>query len=890
MAPSNLPPEGLNGRISEVHKSDGGAVHASHGMTKREDDINKTTMPKSGNGIIPNAGIDRSPHSAAIAGLVDEDGFERVMTAAERKALRKKAAALAQADHASQQNVAKPNKDNCESILNKFRTKLKNYGIDCTVIPITSDVAITCEASIEELNDLIEALDAAIKSASEGVTKPIQFTTLEEVDKRIRDTTENLKRLKTQRGKGSGPKPGEVETVARESEVYIAYLRDQRVVVEAFQRMKTFKTKLYQYKKAVLDAIALRSAAAKRANAIMEQAAMTPESKTVRQQEYICGILRNLKGDKGAPLDPSAVIKTEVVLMATANRFQPPYNYLKRIKERFCVHIDPVDSFSQEVAALRICVHGESGDVEECIKFLKDLDFHWTKKVNVDFERLKKVFGGISGLSKIEESFNVLTFYYQGVLDLIGSRDGVNLAANYMEEKIATFDNDASGKKVESTSVSSAPATLAEHEARRIQIRHDFLICKALSTRFRPWVRAIEADLGVIVSFDFSPKDGKGALNINVDSNYKSADKSAADSIKAAVTQVEDLIASMGSLEVPGSSDEETLAFLFSEDTLRCRFVSQDFGLLRYNGLAHVVGKKGILKDALVRVTTLLRFRHHKPKELFVPMVNALLLSSSTLAAVEDWTGVTVMTRESINGSVLVIYGGTEQQDECVKQVNDILSTHVEYPFDLSPAHMAVLSDNKYRIIRDLEQKTQVHVVMKKDNNRLVFHGQKEKVDEAVDVLKAFTNNFICLDHTKVSEVTLSGEFYAWLRVPKRHIGAVIGKGGSTLREIIDSSGLRNMFVSRGDSSDDIVCFEGDKGAVQRALEVLSHILEFDGVNQQDSPVEDVFVGKYSSSHSVLRHNAAPISRRQTSVRSNGTNPIVFDCRDDDFPALGSKM
>ncbi|GIX63011.1 PRE-binding protein, putative [Babesia caballi] len=860
---------------------------------KREDGIGGPLSSDSGRNATPTGAVasastvGRYPSLVTHASSVDDDGFERVLSPAERKALRKKPLAAANVDPSSAITANKAALKNFDSLLSKFKSRLQKLGINPSLLPVTSATASTCEARVEDLNALVAELDSAIKAAPGGITRSLQFTTVEEVDARVRDATEHMRRLKTSRGKPSGPSAEEVEAAIRENEVYTAYLREQRGVVEGFQRMKAFQASLTQFKKAILDVIAHRAQVAQR-EAVIGQAASAAASRVARQQEYICGLLRKLKSDKGEEFDQSALTRTEVVVMATAHRFHPPYNYMRRIKEKFCVHIDPPQSCSSVVSAVHLVVHGENKDVEACIQYLKSLDFHSCQRVNSDFDRLKKAFGGISGLSQVEDSFSVLTFYYQGILDIIGSRDGVNLAVNYVNEKMAELDQKKEAR-VANQGASRAPATLAEHEARRVQLHYDYLICKALSTRFRPMIRTIEADMGISVSFDMSPKDPKGTVYVNVDSNYQSADTSAADCIKQAVKRLEELVASLGTAEVPGDFDEETLAFLFSEEPLRGLFASQDVCLLRYNGAPHVVGQKSALKSAVARVTAFLRHRHQKPKEIFVPMEKALLLSNSTLSAIEDWTGAVVMTRDSINGSVLVIAGDTGQQEECAKKVNEVLSTHVEHTLDLYPAHMAVLSDNKYRIIRDLEQQSQVRMILKKETNQLEFHGQKEKVDEAVNVMKAFTDNFVSLDQTKVDDITLTNDFYAWTRVPRRHIGAVIGKGGSTLRDIIDNSGLRNMFVNRSESVDEIVCFEGNKESVKRALSILDDILEFDGVNQKEAPVEDVVMGRYSSTHSVLRHNVPSTTRPAPRVRSPGGKPLVFDCRDnDDFPALGS--
>ncbi|CDR94343.1 hypothetical protein, conserved [Babesia bigemina] len=823
----------------------------------------------------------RQSSSSMPTDLVDEDGFERVLTPAERRLLRKNASAAAPVRDGN------AGVTNFGSLLNKFQSRMKKHGIDFSSLPLTAASALKCESKEEDLREFIRELDDVFKSAPLGVAKPIQFRTLEEIDKRIREATEQFRRLKTNRGKPSGISAEELDSATQENEVYMAHLREQRSIMEGFQSMKTFQAKISQYKQAILDVLSFRAEAERRAASNALNGPNSAATRAARQHEYICGILRRLKEEKGATLDESAVTKSEVMIMATAHRFQPPHNYLRRIKEKFSVHIDPIASSSSELSALHLTVHGEEGDVESCTKFLKSLDFHSSKRVAVESDRLKKAFGGISGLSQLEESFGVLVFYYQGVLDMIGSSDGLNLASNYVEEKIANIDNKESSGTSSARGARSVPATLAEHDARKVELQYDFLICKALSTRFRPAVRTVEADLGVTVSFDVSPKEPKGAIYVNADSTYRSTKVAPEERIKEATAKLREFIATIGSREVPNSSDEETMSFLYSDEIIRSRFVSQDFCILRYNGVVHVVGVNDALKDAVTRVSTLVRYRANKPKELFVPMEKSLLLSSSTLSAVEDWTSVTIMMRDSINGFVLRIFGSPDQQEECIKQVNDILSAHTEYAFDLFPAHMAVLSDNKYRMVRDLEQQSQVRIILNKENNQLVFHGQKDKVDEAVNVMKAFTGNFVCVDQTKVSDISLTGDFYAWLRVPRRHVGAIIGKGGSTLRDIIDNSGLRNMFVNRSDSSDEIVCLEGNKESVQRALEVLGNILEYDGVNQKDQPLTDSFVGKYSSSHSVLRNNSQVVDRRSSSVRSAGGKPIVFDCRD--FPVLGSK-
>ncbi|KAK1936152.1 hypothetical protein X943_001717 [Babesia divergens] len=816
--------------------------------------------------------------------LANDDGFQPVLSASDRRRLRKQGKVSASEVGTDRQEDKRSSKY-YTSAVNKFKARLEAVGIDCSELPVTSKVAAACTATVDELIELVGNLDLTIKSAPSNVMKPLQFKTVDEIDSRIRAANEQLRRLKANRGKPAGPTDEELNHVTAESEAYVSHLREQRVVVEDYQRMKGFQATLFQYKKACLDTVELKSRASKFLNSTANQAGSTEDMRSSRKTEHICDFLRRLKAEKGLPLDQSTLTRSDLVIMATAYRFHPPYNYMRRIKEKFCVYTENVDSTGTEISAVHVVVHGEENDVAECTKFLKSIDFHASKNLKVDLDHLKKIFGGIFGLSTLEDSFNVLTFYYQGILDIIGSRDGVNLAVNYVEEKVSDLCNKDSKSN---TGRSGALANMAEFEARKVQLQYDYPICKALTTRFRSLVRNVEIDFGVSVSLEMSPKEGKGFLSVNVDSGNTSAKSSAEECISNAVERLKEVIDPLCYSEVPGTFDEATMSFLFSTDILRSRFVSHEFCLLRYNGAPFVVAAKANLKYGIDRVKALLRCMNIKPKEYFVPMEKVILLSDSTLSAIEDWTGVTIMTRDSINGIVLAISGDIDQQEECVKQIDDILKTHIEYTFDLSPAHFAVLSDNKYRIIRELEEKSQVKIVAKRESSQLVFHGQKDKVDDAVSVMKAFTDNFVCLDQTKIDDVSLTGHFYGWIRVPRRHVAAVIGKGGSTIREIINDSGLRNMFVNRSDGADEIVCFEGKKDAVKRALVVLSHILEFDGVNQKIQPMEDLYVGKYSSAHSTLRSNVSAAPQRvASSVMPNGAKPIVFDCRDEDnFPGL----
>ncbi|KAK1443546.1 hypothetical protein BgAZ_204220 [Babesia gibsoni] len=865
----------------------------SAGSLKREDSISSIasyahvlSSPRQGP-FNPAWGSNRSNGHKAND-LLTEDGFQPALTSSERRRLRKQGAG-ANSEFAVDGNQDKSSPNYYSSQINKFKSRLGNMGINVAYLPVSAEDAAACKATIDELTDLASNIDLIMTSAAANVTKPLQFKTVEEVDNRIREANENLKRLKGSRGKPNGTTEEDFEAALKENEVFVSYLRDQRVVVEAYQRMRAFQHTLTQFKKACMDTAEHKIKAEKNVHNADYRSRCEDQPRSSRKNEYVTETIHKMKSDKGLRFDPSAITRSEVVIMATAYRFHPPYNYLRRIKEKFCVHIDNVDANGTEVTALRLLLHGEEKDIAECTKFLKDIDFHSSRKEKVEFDHIKKLFGGVFGLSTLEHSFKVLSFYYQGHLDVIGSKDGVNLSLQYLAAKIAELDTVNNGRNA--ASKTATPANLSEHEKRRVRIQYDYLICKALSTKFRSVLRDVEAECGVSVSISMSPAEPKGTLSVNVDTANVENTTPPEERIKKAVEMLKEAIAPFVYSQVPGEFDDHTMSFLFSDGVLRAGFVSQDFCLLSYNGSPYVVCDKNTTKYGVERVQTLIRCMGMKQKEHFVPMEKTVMLPDSSLRAIEDWTGVTIVARESINGIVLAIYGEPEHQEDCIKQINDVLKTHVEYTFDLSPAHFAVLADNKYRIIKDLEQSSQVMIIANRENNKLVFHGQKGKVEDAVNVMKAFTENFVCLDTTKIDDVKLEGAFYAWIRVPRRHIPAVIGKGGSTIREIIKDSGLCNMFVNRSENPEEIICFEGSKEAVKRAMEVLSHILEFDGVYQKFQPEEDSLVGKYSSAHSVLRPNAnAKPPRRSGSMTKGDVNAIVFDCRDeDDFPGLGSK-
>lgn len=763
-----------------------------------------------------------------MSGVDHDDGFQRVLTASERRILRKNAGAAA----GKSITLSEAN-----SLENSVASRLKKLGIDVKkeLHEITVD-----KVDQKELLGIIDELDTAIHAVGNGVVKPDQHLSVAELDSKIKATKANLSQLKS-KTRGAALSKEELDKASHETETYISYLQEQIGITREFLKVKTSQASLLKLKNICRHVLSIKPKSEAPSTPVTTSAKFSKHSK--RDPTYIYGILKPVKEAKRERLDVSDLVSEDVSIAIDAKRFQHPFNYILRIRSMFDTFIDRSEPVKG--APTIFTVYGLPADVKACIKHLQTLDMGPQPKVALSFSKYKQ-------LPNIEEKFDVLSFHYAGELDVLGTRENVKAAF--------AFVNDFLGAE------KATPAPTTENV-----VPYDYLVSRALSSKFRPLVRNIEVETGVSVHFEVNSKTLTGKATFQSKSG---------ESVEECIKAVSLLASDFGHREIFNASPE-AVAFITDSEVQRKRYKSPNTCILKQGDRAFVVGFKKNLELGYNRAVALAESRTTEP-HLFKLGASQVSVIAPYLGAIENDVGSHLQVHSAKRDDAHVeIFGNSAQQKESVARLKALLDNHVSLDRSLSPVQHTVLSEDRSKL-EELETNFRVKLTLGKQSLKIT--GEKPNLKNVQGYLDTtFSKVFdVSLDGV-VDEGGDDGKHYGHLKVEQKFLGKIIGKNGSTMRDIVARSGLSNILVCR-DAGGDSFLLVGSKPTIATAVQVIKHVVESDAdlVDVSKMDLNRSIEEEYTSKHSFIRRTASIKPKQEKK-----TKEVLGNIDDtNDFPAL----
>ncbi|BAM39362.1 uncharacterized protein TOT_010000819 [Theileria orientalis strain Shintoku] len=797
---------------------------------------------------------------------VDDEGFQKVLTSSERRVLKKK-----------HNDVKRFTLSDCNSLENSILSRLKKRGLDLTNDPEYSSVeSSTIDA--DELSAMISDIEEAIVGVLFDAQKPDQNLTIAELDNRIRTAKNNLSQMKTKK-KGTFSKD-ELENATQETEVYIAYLQQQIALTREYQKLKNAQNSLTKLKSSLKEALnvktRLRTTVAKN-----EKKTTTSNSETKlfgttkRTVDYIYEFIKEMKDRHGETFEANDLTSQDHK-MADGTKFLPPYTFLQKVKQKFDVFID-----KSGTKPLLLSVYGCTNDVKNCVEYLASLDLSTENKLNLTFSKYRP-------LLELEETYNVLLNYNSGTVEVLGSPEDVKTFLEYVETNVAdTHLRDSLRDKEGSNKVSESTDSTSDNDK-----MYDYYVLRALSGKFRSNVRELETEYGVGIKFDLTPRNGYAKVSF-VPLLDNTVDK-CMDKFTSYVEEYahKDL----------GKLTNEELAFLADNDVLKKRYRSQYTTLVKVGDKVFVVGLKKYLNFGFNRAQQLLESRKVAPQKIKLTSSQYHLLLPH-LQSLQDQKGVYVSTSQ-LNGPreskgekeskteeskekgikekeiLLNIYGNTAQQKECISVINEMLSSFVSSEVYISGAEYNVLMEEKGKLT-ELESKYQSKMTLTK--NTLSISGPKTQVDTLLENLNEIFSKVIYLnlnEHTSTVSAKNESTVYAVLTVPQKSLGKIIGKGGSTLKQLLMQSSLNNIIITKANVNGptklegqtgrekekknkqkekevDALLLIGNSLGVHFALSLVKQVVESDEELAPTKGENRSLYDEYTSKHSIMRRTTA---------------------------------
>ncbi|UKJ88252.2 hypothetical protein MACJ_000696 [Theileria orientalis] len=849
---------------------------------------------------------------------VDDEGFQKVLTSSERRVLKKK-----------HNDVKRFTLSDCNSLENSILSRLKKRGLDLTNDPDYSSVeSSTIDA--DELVSMISDVDEAIVGVLFDAQKPDQNLTISELDNRIRTAKTNLSQMKTKK-KGTFSKD-ELDNATQETEVYIAYLQQQIALTREYQKLKNAQNSLTKLKGSLKEALNVKTRL--RATVVKnEKKATTPNTEakllgtTKRTVDYIYEFIKEMKDRHGETFEASDLTSQDHRLL-DGTKFLPPYTFLQKVKQKFDVFID-----KSGTKPLLLSVYGCSNDVKNCVDYLASLDLSGENKLNLTFSKYRP-------LLELEETYNVLLNYNSGTVDVLGTPQDVKTFLDYVDNNLTdTHMKEAVREKDGSNKVSDSTDSTSDNDK-----LYDYYVLRALSGKFRSNVRDLETEYGVGIKFDLTPRNGYAKVSF-VPLLDNTIDK-CMDRFTSYVDEYahKDL----------GKLTNEELSFLADNDVLKKRYRSQHTTLVKVGDKVFVVGLKKYLNFGFNRAQQLLESRKVAPQKykltssqyhLLLPHLQSLqdqkgvYISTSPLNGHRDAKGekevkpelgikheksyetdlnkVELNKESSItkedgvevangnkenNGNAkenkekevsLYIYGNTTQQKECISSMNEMLTSFVSSETSISGVEYNILMEEKNKLA-ELESKFKSKLTLTK--NTLSISGPKTQVDTLVESLNEFFSKVVYLnlnDHTSTAGAKNESTVYAVLAVPQKSLGKIIGKGGSTLRQILLQSSLNNIIITKSNANGptkfeaqtsrekerkvkqkekevDALLLIGNTLGVHFALGLVKQVLESDEDVVPTKGENRSLYDEYTSKHSIMRRNTSNhVSHASTKSKSD---------------------
>lgn len=778
-----------------------------------------------------------------MSGAANDDGFQRVLTASERRILRKSASSAA---------VKSMTLSECNSLENSVVSRLKKLGIDTK----KELHELTVKVDPKELIGIIEELDAAISAVGNGVAKPDQHLSVAELDSKIKATKANLSQLKS-KTKGAALSKEELDKASHETEMYISYLQEQIGITREFLKVKTSQASLLKLKNICRHLLSIKP---KPEAHVQKEHSPSPAATTVkfskyskRDPTYIHGILKPIKDAKKENLDVSDLVSEDVSITIDTKRFQHPFNYILRIRGMFDTFIDRSEVLKG--APTIFTVYGLPADVKECIKYLQSLDMGPQAKLAIPFSKYKQ-------MPNIEEKFGVLSFHYAGELDVLGTKENVKAAFAFVNEFL--------GKGAQTPEAVADASGDGEEKS----VVYDYLVSRALSSKFRPLVRNIEMETGVSVHFEVNSKTMTGKATFQPKS-HKSP-----DSVDSCVKAVSLLVSEFGHKEIFNAS-QEAVAFITDSEVQRKRYKSPNTCILKQGDKAFVVGFKKNLGLGYSRAVALAESRTTEP-HTFKIEASQVSIVNPYLGFIESEVGshLVVHSAKRDEDARVEIFGNAAQQKETVAKLKGILDNYVSVDRTLTPVEHTVLSEDRSKL-EELETTFRVKLTLGKQAIKIT--GDKPNVKTIQDHLDVTFDKIFDIGLNGPVDQDGDGKKYGHLKVESKFLGKIIGKNGSTMRDIVARSGLDTILVCR-DAEGDSFLLVGSKSAMSTAVDIIKHIIESDAdvIDVSKMDLNRSIEEEYTSKHSFIRRTASVKPKQEKKVQE------VLGNIDDtnDFPAL----
>ncbi|EAN34110.1 KH domain protein [Theileria parva strain Muguga] len=709
----------------------------------------------------------------------DDDGFQKVLTPFERRVLKKKTADFKQVSLAD-----------CNTLQNSIITRLKKRGLDLTNDPDHTSLE-SSNLELEEVHEIIADLDEAINGVLYQAEKPDQNLSVTELENRIKVAKNTLCQMKTKK-KGSISKE-ELDNATKETDVYVAYLQHQMTLTKEYQKLKNAQVSLLKLKTFLKDYINYKTRLRNSASKVEKNKVTTPTSDpkvlgtTKRTVDYVYDFIKEMKDRNGRSVDVNDLTSRDF-RVEDGTKFQPPYTYLQKLKQKFEVFIDKTGT-----KPLLLSVYGCKDDVNRCVEFLSNLDLSPQNKVPMTFSKYRV-------LLEMEDKYNVLLNYNSRTMDILGKSSDVKSFLEYVDS--TTKDGREKDKEL-NNSVKSNDVTDVAGDNDKL---YDYYVLRALSGKFRPNVRELETEYGVGIKFDLTPRNGFAKVSFVPLLN---------NTVDGCVKKFTNYVDEYGYKELGKLSNEE-LSFLSDNDVLKKRYRSQHTTLVKVADKVFVVGLKKYLNFGFNRAQSLLESRQLPPYK-FKLTSSQFNQVNPHLNTLQDQKGVYITTTSNHSNSkerekehndlddhksggekdvTLLLYGSAVQQKDCVSALNEMIKCFVTRELPLSGVEYNLLLEEKNRL-SEYEAKFKLKLSLSK--NTLTLSGPKPQVEAVLEDLKALFSRvvYFTLDPPTMPELMNQALVYAVMAVPQKFIGKIIGKGGSTLKHILLQTSLNNLIVTK---------------------------------------------------------------------------------------------
>uniref|UniRef100_A0A3B0MJD3 KH domain containing protein, putative n=1 Tax=Theileria annulata TaxID=5874 RepID=A0A3B0MJD3_THEAN len=844
----------------------------------------------------------------------DDDGFQKVLTPFEKRVLKKKNPDLKQVSLAD-----------CNTLQNSIITRLKKRGLDLTNDPDHTTLE-SSSLELEEVQEIIADLDEAINGVLYQAEKPDQNLSLTELENKIKVAKNTLSQMKTKK-KGTFSKE-ELDNATKETDVYVTYLQNQITLTKEYQKLKNAQVSLLKLKTFLKDYINLKTRIRNSSTKIEKNKVTTPTSEpkvlgtTKRSIEYVYDFIKEMKERNGRSLDVNDLTSRDFKV-EDGTKFQPPYNYLQKLKQKFEVFIDKTGT-----KPLILSIYGCKADVDRCMDFLSSLDLSRQNKVPMSFTKYRL-------LLEAEDKYNVLLNYNSRTMELIGKSSDVKAFLEYMES--ITKENREKEKQLNNDTVKTNDVTYVTGDNDKL---YDYYVLRALSGKFRPNVRELETEFGVGIKFDLTPRNGLAKVSFVPLLN---------NAVDGCIKTFTNYVDQYGYKELGKLSNEE-ISFLSDNDVQKKRYRSQYTTLVKVADKFYVVGLKKYLNFGFNRAQNLLESRQQPPYKF--KLTNAQYHQVNPhLNSLQDQKGVYITTMghsnskerekefndldDHKNGSekdiTLLVYGNAVQQKECVAALNEMIKYFVTIDLPLSGVEYNLLLEEKNRL-NEYENKYKLKLTLTK--NTLTLSGPKIQVEAVLEDLKTLFSKvvYFTLDDPSMPEIINQGMVYSVMAVPQKFIGKIIGKGGSTLKNILLQTSLNNLIVTKSshfnhessnsienlhlnhenpnsnhakllpnnirdhkekktkakqkDKEVDVLFMIGSGLSVHTTVSLIKHVLDSDEDVVFTKPDSRNLYDEYTSKHSFMRRTISNYSS-STSSSTNYKTDVKLDINDmDNFPSL----